>query len=130
MKYVSGEDILVIHSEIIDQTGGSHGLRDVNLFLSIIERPKTCFGGKEMYTDVFAKAACYLESLAGRHVFIDGNKRTALAAAARFLFLNGYELSASSKAAENFMLRVVEEKISIEGIAKWLSKNTESAEAH
>ena len=123
MKYLSGEDILVIHSEIIDSTGGAHGLRDVNLFLSIIERPKFSSGGRDMHPDVFAKAAVYLEALARYHVFVDGNKRTALATAARFLFLNGYELSASNEEAENFMLRVVEEKLSSENIARWLRKN-------
>lgn len=28
MNYLSAEDILVIHSAIIDETGGSHGVRD------------------------------------------------------------------------------------------------------
>jgi len=93
MRYLTGDEILVIHSEIIEETGGTHGIRDVNLFLSLLERPKMGFGGKPLYSDVFQKAAAYLESLAKFHVFIDGNKRTAFAAASRFLFLNEYNLS-------------------------------------
>ncbi|MBI1961202.1 MAG: type II toxin-antitoxin system death-on-curing family toxin [Parcubacteria group bacterium] len=124
MKYLSGEDILVIHSEIIDATGGTHGLRDTGLFLSIIDRPKVSFGGQEMYATVFAKAAVYLEALARYHVFLDGNKRTALAASARFLFLNGYKLAPTNKAAEDFMLRVVEDELGLEEIVFWLKKNT------
>ena len=36
-------------------------------------------------------AATYLNSIAFNHLFMDGNKRTALAAALTFLFINGYE---------------------------------------
>lgn len=126
MKYLSGEDILVIHSEIIDNTGGAHGLRDVNLFLSIIDKPKASFGGQEMYADIFVKAAVYLEALAKYHIFVDGNKRTALAASARFLFINGYELSVTNQEAEEFMLRVVEAKLSLRDITLWLRENNKS----
>lgn len=125
MNYLSGEDILVIHSEIIDRTGGAHGLRDVNLFLSVVDKPKVSFGGQEIYGDVFAKAAAYLEALAKYHVFMDGNKRTALAAAARFLFVNGYELIITNKEAENFMLRVVAENLNQAEIALWLRRNSQ-----
>ena len=43
MIYLTGEEILVIHSEIIDQTGGSHGIRDIGLLQSIVEKPKIHF---------------------------------------------------------------------------------------
>ncbi|OJI06339.1 hypothetical protein BK004_04205 [bacterium CG10_46_32] len=123
MEYLSGEDILVMHSEIVDATGGTHGIRDTELFISIIERPKASFGGTEMHATVFAKAAVYLESLAQYHVFIDGNKRTALAASARFLFVNGYDLTASNTEVEVFVLRTVEEKLGLEEIADWFESN-------
>ncbi|MBI3305432.1 type II toxin-antitoxin system death-on-curing family toxin [Candidatus Parcubacteria bacterium] len=80
MNYLTGEEILAIHSEIIDQTGGLHGVRDAGLLASILERPKTAFGGKEMHRGLFKKAAVYMEGLARYHVFTDGNKRTAIAA--------------------------------------------------
>lgn len=120
MRYLTGEEVLVIHSEIIDETGGLHGVRDAGLLISIIERPKTAFSGKEMYKGIFEKASVYLESLARYHIFIDGNKRTAIAASARFLFLSGYELAARNKEIENFVLKVVSKKLSLKVIAKWL----------
>lgn len=82
------------------------------------------FGGKELYRDIFLKASCYFESLARNHPFIDGNKRTAVLATARFLFLNGYELTASNKALENFTLRVVVKKIELPKIAVWLKEHS------
>lgn len=123
MNYLSGEEILVIHSEIIDQTGGLHGVRDIRLLQSITEKPKMQFGGKELYEGVFQKAAVYLESIAKYHAFVDGNKRTAIASAARFLFLNGYELRTTNKSLEKFVLRVATKKVDLETIASWLKRH-------
>jgi len=120
MIYLTGEEILVIHSEIIDQTGGSHGIRDIGLLQSIVEKPKMQFGGNELYEGCFLKAAVYLESITNYHVFVDGNKRTAVAGAARFLFLNGFELRATNKALEKFALEVATQKLSFKTITSWL----------
>src|SRR3989344_2210024 len=119
MKYVSGEEILILHSELIDETGGSHGVRDAGLLISIAEKPKMQFGGKELYKGIFKKAATYLESLAKFHIFIDGNKRTAITVGARFLFLNGYELTATNKEVEDFVIEVVIKKLDLKTIADW-----------
>ena len=124
MKYLEAEEILALHSEIIDQTGGLHGVRDINLFLSIIEKPKSRFGGKDLYIGVFKKAAVYLESVIQYHVFLDGNKRTGAVSAARFLFTNGYELIATNKELEDFVLRVAIIKLDLETIASWLKKHS------
>lgn len=124
MKYLTPQDILIIHARIISETGGVHGIRDVSLLSSLSERPKAKFYGKILYADVFAKAAIYLESLACYHVFIDGNKRTALVACARFLHLNGFDLEVSNKAAEKFMIRAATRKLAIERIGQWLKDNS------
>ncbi len=124
MKYLTGEEILIIHSEIIDKTGGSHGIRDTGLFLSILQKPKMKFGGIELYKDIFMKAAVYFEGFARYHAFVDGNKRTAVAAVARFLFINGFELTATNKEVEQFTLKTVVKKLSIEIVSKWLKKHS------
>ena len=123
MRYLAGEEVLYIHSEIIDKTGGSHGVRDAGLFASIIEKPKMKFGGEELYGGIFTKAAVYFEAFARYHVFVDGNKRTAVAASARFLALNGHELAATNKDIEIFAVRVVVEKLDFPAIAGWLEKH-------
>ncbi len=124
MKYLTAEDILVLHALIVDEVGGSHGVRDIDLLASLVERPKSKFGGQEQYKGISNKAAVYLDSLARYHVFVDGNKRAAIVASARFLFLNGRELTATNKDAEEFVLRVVLEKPEIEDIAKWLKTHS------
>ncbi len=90
----------------------------------IIERPKTAFGGKDVYPDVFMKAACYLESTAKYHVFVDGNKRTSFALAGRFLETNGYVFTATNPDVEQFVLSVVTDKLELAPIAAWLKKNS------
>ena len=63
MQCLTAEEILILHALVIDETGGSHGVRDAGLLQSIAERPKTAFGGKEMYRGVFNKTAVLLESI-------------------------------------------------------------------
>jgi len=124
VKYVNAEEILVIHARVVDATGGVHGVRDIDLLLHSVDRPRAKFGGKEQFRGVFAKAAVYLDSFARHQIFVDGNKRTAIAVAARFLFLNGYELTATDKEVERFVLEVAVKKSEIEKISDWLKNHS------
>lgn len=114
----------MIHNEIIEETGGFHGVRDVGLLISAVKRPKMRYAGKELHKGVFQKAAVYFDSLIRHHVFVDGNKRTAISVSARFLFINNYELIAGNKNIEEFTLRAVSEKPDLKMIAKWFKKNS------
>lgn len=124
MKYLSPEDILVLHALVIDETGGAHGVRDTRLLASLSQKPKARFGGRELYKGVFVKAAVLLEAIANYHVFVDGNKRTALATVARFLHLNSYKLTASHKDAEAEVLAVATKDMDVEALTAWLKKHT------
>ncbi len=76
--YLTAEQILFRHARLIDTTGGEHGLRDLGLLQSTAARPQATFDSKELYPDLFQKAAALMGSLAQNHPFIDGNKRTKL----------------------------------------------------
>ena len=54
MKRLSKEQILMLHSQLIEQTGGTAGVRDFNLLESAIETPFQVFGGEELYEMVLA----------------------------------------------------------------------------
>lgn len=127
--YLSAQTILVLHSEVVDATGGSHGVRDVGLLAAIVDKPKAAFGGNDLYPDTFTKAAVYLESIVNYHVFIDGNKRTGIIVCARFLYQNGYTLSSTNKEVEKFVLSVAAEKIDIQTIVVWLKKHSRKTRA-
>lgn len=124
MKYLEADYVLVIRAKIIDATGGSHGVRDVGVVASAADRPKASFAGKDLYWTVFHKATAYFESVAFFHPFIDGNKRTAVAIATRFLFLNGYVLDVSNSMMEKFVLDAVVKKYKLKRIADWLKKHS------
>jgi death-on-curing protein len=120
VNYLSAEQVLFIHARLVSEIGGSHGIRDLGLLESAVARPQASFEGNELYADVFAKAAALMESLVGNHPFVDGNKRTGIAAAAIFLQINGWSLTASNSDLETRTLNVVVEGTPVEDLAAWL----------
>lgn len=124
MKRLTPEEILFIHCRIIEETGGIHGTRDVGGLLSGSARPYTTFGKKELYPDIFSKAAALMHSLIRNHPFIDGNKRTAIASASIFLLRNGCRLNASNRELERFTLKAAEGNVEVEGMARWFKRNS------
>ena len=122
MKYLTEEQVLFIHSRLIDETGGVHGVRDLGLLQSAVSRPKATFGSEDLYPDICHKAAALMESLIKNHPFIDGNKRTAITSAGIFLQRNGYILETAQRELEQFTLSVVTGKASFEDAVKWFRK--------
>ena len=120
MNCLSPEQVLFLHARLIEETGGGHGLRDLALLESAASRPRATFEGRDLYADLFAKAAALMESLIRNHPFVDGNKRTGIAAAALFLVQNGRRLAATNAEVEAFVLRVVEAEPDVAEIAAWL----------
>ena len=49
MKKLSKEQILMLHSALIKETGGSDGVRDYNLLESAVENPFQSFDGEELF---------------------------------------------------------------------------------
>lgn len=124
MKYLSVKDLIYINEVVVKAGGGSVGVRDLGLIDSAANRSRATFGGEDLYPDLFTKAAAMFHSLAFNHAFLDGNKRTAVAAAAQLLYLNGLGLEAPEKELEDFVVQVVEEHFEIDVIADWLEENS------
>lgn len=120
MKYLTVEEVVVIHDRYVEQFGGSLGIRDHNLLESAVLRCQSGFGGEELYKTSFDKAAAIFHGILFNHPFIDGNKRTALFSASRFLYINGYELNMTNKEAESFPLFIEETRPQISEISSWL----------
>lgn len=124
MQYLDHEEILAIHYGQIEQWGGSHGIRDLNGLLSAIDQPKASFGGEKLYPAIFDKAAVLMRSIILNHPFIDGNKRTALVAAARFLFANGHIFEALPDDAYQKCIETAESNVENDELASWLKENS------
>ena len=73
---ISTEEVLKIHTLLIDQFGGSNGVRDKSSLNSAINRPFATFDQQELYPEPVDKASAIPESIVTNHPFIDGNKRT------------------------------------------------------
>jgi death-on-curing protein len=119
VKYLTPEQVLFIHSRLIAETGGSHGIRDLGLLQSAIARPQATFDGQDLYPDIFFKAGALMESLLQNHPFVDGNKRTAVTSAAMFLRMNGYRLTASNAELEQFTFAALLEHWPVDRLAAW-----------
>lgn len=88
LRHLDVEAVLAIHEEVLAAHGGLGGLRDRALLESAVAAPQASFGGKPLIRNPIEVAAAYLFYLCRNHPFVDGNKRTALAAALVFLDAN------------------------------------------
>ncbi len=127
MQYLSAEDILLIHSAIIDETGGSHGVRDRGAVTALEGLPRQKAFGKELYPGVFTKAALYVRNIIHGHPFVDGNKRTAMAVADVFLQLNGYSVAVPKGGVEQFALSMIKKRLDLDAIALWLKRSSKKS---
>ena len=120
MKKLSKKQILMLHTQLIQQTGGSEGVRDYNLLDSALETPFQSFGGNELYPTIQAKAARLGYGLIKNHCMIDGNKRIGTHAMLVFLALNGIELKYTQKELYETILDVAAGKIEYEDLLQWV----------
>ena len=126
MEYLTVAEALLLHARLIQRTGGSGGVRDVGLLESALSRPQATFGGQELYPDLWGKAAALMQSLIQNHPFVDGNKRTALAATGIFLELNGHTLTAGNEEALEFTRQVTRGRITLQEMAGWLEAHSQT----
>jgi len=109
-----------IHKILIEQFGGSQGVRDKAGLESALSRPFQTFDNKDLYPDVLSKAASLIESILNNHPFVDGNKRTGYVLLRLFLLNNGYDISATQSEKYEFVMSIASGKSSFEDIRSWL----------
>jgi death-on-curing protein len=120
MIRLTKKQILMLHSQLILETGGSDGVRDEKLLESALETPFQTFGGEELYPSTQAKAARLCYGLIKNHAMVDGNKRIGTHAMLVFLALNGYELEYTQKELSDTILEVAASHMSYEELLNWI----------
>lgn len=120
MKVVSERQILMLHEHLINETGGSRGLRDKGLLQSALAAPFQSFEGLDAFPSLQQKAARLAYGLVKNHPFVDGNKRIGAHAMLVFLTLNGIELDYEQKELSALILAVAADEIGYEEILQWL----------
>jgi death on curing protein len=113
------------HSILIEEFGGSGGIRDINALEAAIQRPYSTFDGKDLYSTIYDKAAALVESLVKNHAFIDGNKRIGYVMLRFYLLEYGYDLSASQTDKYNFIIKISRGKLDFAGIKDWIINHTQ-----
>ncbi|MBP6872954.1 MAG: type II toxin-antitoxin system death-on-curing family toxin [Bacteroidales bacterium] len=119
------EIVKYFHSILIDEFGGSTGIRDLNALNAAIQRPYSTFDGKDLYPTIYDKAAALVESLVKNHAFIDGNKRIGYVMLRFFLIESGYDLSASQTDKYNFIIEISKGNLDFDSIKKWIVQNAQ-----
>lgn len=112
--------VLMLHDQLIEATGGSKGIRDEGMLESALMNPYQSFGGIELYPSIQAKAAQLCFGIVKDHPMIDGNKRLGTHVMLVFLALNGYELSYSQKELSDTILLLAAGKLQSEDILQWI----------
>ena len=124
MRYLTLDQVLFIHAFLLKKYGGLSGLQSLELLESSLYRPRSSFDGVELYSTVFAKAACLMHSLVKNHPFNDGNKRTASVAGIAFLRMNGFTINIPSSALYELALEIATDKLSLAKLSDLLSENS------
>lgn len=120
MITLTKEQILMLHNQLIEATGGSKGIRDDGMLESALMNPYQSFGGIELYPSIQAKAAQLCFGIVKNHPMIDGNKRLGTHVMLVFLALNGCELSYSQKELSDTILSLAAGKLQSEDILQWI----------
>ena len=125
MKYLYPKQVLYLYQRVIQQSGGTVGLRDEGLLESAVYRPQASFGGQDLYPDLFSKTAALGHSIISNHPFVDGNKRVGVEAMQLMLQVNGYDLHASTEAKFEFVMEITKGKLTEQAIADWLKRHSQ-----
>ena len=123
MKKLTKEQILMLHNELIRETGGSGGLRDEGLLDSALNAPFQGFGDADSFPSLQQKGARLGYGLICNHAFVDGNKRIGAHAMLLFLSLNGIELEYTQNELSDMILDVAAGNLHFEDMVKWIIKH-------
>jgi death-on-curing protein len=99
IKHLTVSAVKAIHTEVLAAHGGARGFLDQALLESAVAAPQASMTGKPLISDPVEIAAAYLFYLCRNHAFVDGNKRTALAAC--LVFLEGNDLLPNTRLPTN-----------------------------
>lgn len=116
MIKLTKDNILTLYKIMVDNTGGTIGIRDTSLLESALNAPFQTFGDEELYPSINEKASRLCYGLIKNHPFIDGNKRIGVYAMLVFLELNNLNLNFSDEEIINIALKTADSSYSYEDI--------------
>ena len=121
--WLEPREIRFFHRSLIEEHGGLHGIRDEGALKSTLARPHHLLACQPDST-IHQLAASYGFGFARNHVFVDGNKRIALAAINVFLQINGATLVADEAEAVIVINEIAGGVIDENGLADWIASRS------
>ena len=120
---ISIEEVLPIHTILMQKFGGQDGVRDLPLLDSALNRPFVTFDGQELYPSPIEKAAALLESIVINHPFVDGNKRIGYVLMRLILLQNDIDIQATQADKYDLVIAVAEGRCDKLCIEEWIVKS-------
>jgi death-on-curing protein len=127
MNRLTTAQILLLHQDLIDETGGMDGLRDVGLLDSALNAPFQTFDLQPLYPSVQQKAARLCHSIINDHPFIDGNKRIGIHAMLVFLLMNGVDLIYTQQELVELGLGLASGRFEYEDVLRWILQHQQES---
>ena len=107
MEYLTEKEILAVNRQVIRKAGeGVYGLQYPEGLSLVVEQPQMVVFGTELYPTIWVKAAYVMQKITKKHIFSDGNKRTAYIATKLFLMKNDYNLKVTKEEGIALMLGI------------------------
>lgn len=123
MIYPSLEQIISDQAKIAEVTGGSAGVKDMNLLESAYNNPLQTFGEQELYSTVEEKFSVLCYGLGQNHPFLDGNKRIAVHILLVGLKVNGVNISYTQQELIELGLIIGKGECDKDCILKWVEEH-------
>lgn len=123
MKKLNKDLVFVMHTQLINATGGEDGVRDESLLISALENPFQTFDGMDLYKTIREKASRLAYGIISNHPFIDGNKRIGVLVMLVFLELNNIYLTYTDDELVELALGVASGKLRDNDILEWILRH-------
>lgn len=120
MRILTVEQVIELHSRLIQATGGLDGVRDAGLVESSLSSAFSSYFGIEKYPNIEEKAARLCYSLVNNHAFLDGNKRIGVYVMIIFLELNGIVLNQTDEEIVKLGLGVAASELDYNAILEYI----------
>ena len=125
MIWITADDVIQIHSRVIQRSGGMDGLRDRASLEAAVSAPMQSFGDQDLYPTTVEKIARLGYGLASNHAFVDGNKRIGAMMTQLLLKWNGFQMSLRSGELADMFIAIADGSAKETDLLAWIQEHLE-----
>ncbi len=130
MKELNAKEILYIHYILAQKKGLPTGLRDIKMLKAAILRPHSKFRNKELYPDIYTKAAALTQFIIRGQPFNSANTSTGITIGIMLLQKNSLLLQTTKEEILEVAKKTANNNLSVEELGRWFEKNSNRGEGH